>query len=50
LQVLESSFFDQAYQKKLIKSVLIDEKSVSLKDLPSAYAVSHSLIYKMQEL
>lgn len=34
----------------LIRAVLNDEQRIALKDLPSAYAVSHSLIYKLQKM
>jgi hypothetical protein len=34
----------------LIKAVLIDEKTIAIKDLPSAYAASHSLLFKLQKL
>ena len=47
---LERSYSSKSYQLNLIKAVVNDEQSISLKDLPAAYACTHSLMYKLQEL
>jgi hypothetical protein len=47
---LESSYSDRSYQINLIAAVVNDEKSIAMKDLPAAYACSHSLISKLQKL
>ena len=47
---LERSYSDKSYQLNLINAVVNDEQSISLKDLPAAYACTHSLLYKLQEL
>lgn len=33
-----------------MKAVLFDEQSIALKDLPAAYAASHSLLCKLQKI
>ena len=47
---LERTYSDRSYQINLIAAVVNDEKSIAMKDLPAAYACSHSLISKLQRL
>lgn len=47
LSVLNNTYFEQPYQLNLIRSVLEDEKTIAIKDLPAAYASAHSLLYKL---